>query len=188
MNSAKSLPPERFYAMTTLDENRAKAQLALKANADVASVKNLIIWGNHSATQYPDFYNAHIHGKPVTEVISDHEWLKGDFIKTVQQRGAAIIKARGLSSAASAANAAINGIYNIVHDTQAGESYSMCMASNGEYGVDKGLIFSFPCRTEAGKVKILEGIKHNDFGQEKFKLTLEELRGERDAVKSLNLI
>ncbi|WP_408095431.1 malate dehydrogenase [Peredibacter sp. HCB2-198] len=188
MNAAKGIPSDRFFAMTTLDENRAKAQLALKAGADVSAVKNLTIWGNHSATQYPDFFNASINGKAVTEVISDLEWLKGDFIKTVQQRGAAIIKARGLSSAASAANAAIDGIYNLVHETPAGQTYSMCLASNGEYGVDKGLIFSFPCRTEGGKIKVIEGIKHNEFGQEKFKLTLDELRGERDAVKSLGLI
>ena len=188
MNAAKGIPQDRFFAMTTLDENRAKAQLAIKAGTDVNAIKNLTIWGNHSATQYPDFYNATINGKAVTDVITDHEWLKGDFIKTVQQRGAAIIKARGLSSAASAANAAIDGIYNLVHETPAGQTYSMCLASNGEYGVDKGLIFSFPCRTEGGKIKVIEGIKHNDFGQEKFKLTLEELRGERDAVKSLGLI
>lgn len=188
MNNAKGIPADRFFAMTSLDENRAKAQLALKAQADVTAIKNMTIWGNHSATQYPDFFNATINGKHVTDVITDHEWLKGDFIKTVQQRGAAIIKARGLSSAASAANAAIDGIRNIVTETPAGESYSMCLSSNGEYGVDKGLIFSYPCRTEGGKVKVIEGIKHNEFGQEKFKLTLDELRGERDAVKSLNLI
>ncbi len=188
MNNAKGIPSDRFFAMTALDENRAKAQLAYKSQTDVTAVKNLTIWGNHSATQYPDFFNATINGKPVAEVITDHDWLKGDFIKTVQQRGAAILKARGLSSAASAANAAIDGIHNIVTETPAGESYSMCLASNGEYGVDKGLIFSFPCRTEGGKVKVIEGIKHNEFGLEKFKLTLDELRGERDAVKSLNLI
>lgn len=188
MNNAKGIPADRFFAMTSLDENRAKAQLALKAQTDVTAIKNLTIWGNHSATQYPDFFNATINGKAVTDVISDHEWLKGDFIKTVQQRGAAIIKARGLSSAASAANAAIDGIRSIVTETPVGETYSMCLASNGEYGVDKGLIFSYPCQTVGGKVKVIEGIKHNEFGQEKFKLTLDELRGERDAVKSLNLI
>ena len=188
MNNAKGIPSDRFFAMTTLDENRAKAQLAIKAQVDVTAIKNMTIWGNHSATQYPDFFNAKINGKHATEVISDHEWLKGDFIKTVQQRGAAIIKARGLSSAASAANAAVDAIRNMVTETPAGESYSMCLSSNGEYGVDKGLIFSYPCRTEGGKVKVIEGISHNEFGQEKFKLTLDELRGERDAVKSLNLI
>jgi malate dehydrogenase len=188
MNNAKGIPADRFFAMTALDENRAKAQLAIKAGTDVTAVKNLTIWGNHSATQYPDFFNATINGKSVTDVITDHEWLKGDFIKTVQQRGAAIIKARGLSSAASAANAAIDGIRNLATETPSNETFSMCLASNGEYGVDKGLIFSYPCRVEGGKVKVVEGIKHNDFGTEKFKLTLEELRGERDAVKSLGLI
>ena len=116
------------------------------------------------------------------------EWLKGAFIETVQKRGAAIIKARGLSSAASAANAVVDGIFKLTHDTKAGETFSMCLASNGEYGVDKGLIFSFPCRTENGKLKVVEGIKHNDFGVEKFNLTLNELRSERDAVKELGLI
>lgn len=188
MNAAKGIPSDRFFAMTSLDENRAKAQLAIKAGVDVAAVTNMTIWGNHSATQYPDFYNAKINGKSVTDVIADHEWLKGDFIKTVQQRGAAIIKARGFSSAASAANAAVDGIYNLVHDTAAGNTYSMCVASNGEYGVDKGLIFSVPCCTEGGKIKVIEGVQHNAFGQEKFKATLDELRAERDAVKSLGLI
>ena len=188
MNNAKGIPSDRFFAMTSLDENRAKAQLAIKANTDVTGVKNLTIWGNHSATQSPDFYNATINGKKVTDVISDLEWLKGDFLKTVQQRGASIIKARGLSSAASAANAAIDGIHNMVTETPAGHTFSMCLASNGEYGVDKGLIFSYPCRMENGKIKVVEGIEHNQFGQEKFKLTLDELRGERDAVKSLGLI
>ena len=188
MNSASGVPSDRFYAMTTLDENRAKTQLAQKAGAEVMNVKNMTIWGNHSATQYPDFFNAKIDGKTVTDVISDTEWLKGDFIKTVQQRGAAIIKARGASSAASAANAVVDGIRNLVTETPAGETYSMCLASNGEYGVDKGLIFSYPCRTEGGKVKVVEGIEHNEFGKQKFQATLEELRGERDAVKSLGLI
>lgn len=188
MNNAKGIPADRFFAMTSLDENRAKAQLSQKAGVDVSAVKNMTIWGNHSATQYPDFFNATINDKHATDVITDHEWLKTDFLKIVQQRGAAIIKARGLSSAASAANAAIDGIRNLTSETASGETYSMCLSSNGEYGVDKGLIFSYPCRTEGGKIKVVEGIKHNEFGQEKFKLTLEELRGERDAVKSLGLI
>lgn len=188
MNNAKGIPSDRFFAMTMLDENRAKTQLAQKAGVDVVAVKNMTIWGNHSATQYPDFFNATINGKHVTDVISDLEWLKGDFIKTVQQRGAAIIKARGASSAASAANAVVDGIRNLVTETPALETFSMCLTSNGEYGVDKGLISSYPCRVEGGKVKVVEGIEHNEFGQEKFKLTIDELRSERDAVKSLNLI
>ncbi len=187
MNAAKGLPADRFFAMTTLDENRAKTQLAQKAGVDVTAVTEMTIWGNHSATQYPDFFNAKINGKNANEVISDQEWLKTTFIETVQKRGAAIIKARGLSSAASAANAVVDGIYNLTHDTKAG-TYSMCLASNGEYGVDKGLIFSFPCKTENGKLKVVEGLKLNDFGTEKFNLTLNELRSERDAVKELGLI
>lgn len=188
MNAAKDIPDNRFFAMTMLDENRAKTQLAQKAGVDTTDVSNLTIWGNHSATQYPDFFNAKISGKPVADVITDHEWLKGEFITTVQKRGAAIIKARGASSAASAANATVDGIYNLTHDTKDGETFSMCLASNGEYGVDKGLIFSFPCRVENGEVKVVEGIEHNEFGTEKFKTTLEELRAERDTVKELGLI
>ena len=185
---AKTLTSDRFFAMTTLDENRAKTQLAQKAGVDVTSISQMTIWGNHSATQYPDFYNAKINGKNANEVIADQEWLKTTFIETVQKRGAAIIKARGLSSAASAANAVVDGIYNLTHETKAGETYSMCLSSNGEYGVDTGLIFSFPCRTENGILKVVEGVKLNDFGIEKFNLTLNELRGERDAVKELGLI
>lgn len=188
MNNCKGVPADRFFAMTSLDENRAKSQLAIKAGVPVTSVTNMTIWGNHSATQYPDFFNAKIGGKAATDVISDHEWLKGEFLKTVQQRGAAIIKARGASSAASAANAVVDGIRSLVTETPAGQTFSMCLSSNGEYGVDKGLIFSFPCRVEGGKLKVVEGIQHNEFGKEKFNATLEELRAERDSVKSMNLI
>jgi len=188
MNNCKGVPADRFFAMTSLDENRAKSQLAIKAGVPVTSVTNMTIWGNHSATQYPDFFNAKIGGKAATDVISDHEWLKGEFLKTVQQRGAAIIKARGASSAASAANAVVDGIRSLVTDTPAGQTFSMCLSSNGEYGVDKGLIFSFPCKVEGGKLKVVEGIQHNEFGKEKFNATLEELRAERDSVKSMGLI
>ena len=188
MHAAPRLPKSNFFAMTTLDENRAKTQLAQKAGVDVTEVKNLTIWGNHSATQYPDFFNAKIGGKPAAEVITDHDWLKGDFITTVQKRGAAIIEARGASSAASAANAAVNGIYHLTHDTPAGETYSMCLASQGQYGTEEGLIFSFPCRTENGVVKVVEGIEHNDFGTDKFNITHQELITERDTVKGQGLI
>lgn len=188
MNAAKDIPNDRFFAMTTLDENRAKTQLAQKAGVDVTEIQNMTIWGNHSATQYPDFFNAKIGGKAVTDVISDHDWLKGEFISVVQKRGAAIIKARGASSAASAANAVVDGIYALTHETPAGQTFSMCLASNGQYGVDKGLIFSFPCRVEGGQLKVVEGIEHNAFGQEKFNVTLDELRSERDSVKEMNLI
>ncbi|MAX67008.1 MAG: malate dehydrogenase [Bacteriovoracaceae bacterium] len=185
---SSGLPKDRFFAMTTLDENRAKTQLAQKAGVDVTAVTNMTIWGNHSATQYPDFYNAKIDGKSAAEAISDQSWLKNDFISVVQKRGAAIIKARGASSAASAANACVQGVYHLTHDTPAGETFSMCLASNGQYGVDEGLIFSFPCRVENGKLVVVEGIEHNEFGTEKFEATLAELKTERDTVKKLGLI
>ncbi|HAZ13302.1 MAG: malate dehydrogenase [Bdellovibrionales bacterium GWA2_49_15] len=188
MNAAKDVPKSRFFAMTTLDENRAKTQLAQKAGVPVTDVTNMTIWGNHSATQYPDFYNAKIKGRPATDTIKDQEWLKTTFIETVQKRGAAIIKARGLSSAASAANAVVDGIYNLTHDTPAGMTFSMCLASTGEYGVDSGLIFSMPCRVENGELKVVTGVVLNDFGKEKFQKTLEELRGEYKAVKELGLL
>lgn len=188
MNNAKDIPNDRFYAMTTLDELRARAQLAQKAGLDIQAISQMTIWGNHSATQYPDFYNAKINGEPAPAVIGDETWLKQDFVATVQQRGAAIIKARGASSAASAANAIINGVNNLVFNTNNGESYSMCRCSKGEYGVDEGLIFSFPCRTINGYSTVIEGINHNDFGQEKFRVTLDELRLERDTVKAKGLI
>ena len=188
MNAAKDIPNDRFFAMTMLDENRAKTQLAQKAGVDVTQVQNMTIWGNHSATQYPDFFNAKIDGKSAAEVITDNDWLKSEFITTVQKRGAAIIKARGLSSAASAANAIVDGVYNMTHETPAGETYSMCLSSKGEYGVDEGLIFSYPCRTENGVVKVVEGIEHNDFGKDKFATTHEELKTERDTVRGMGLI
>lgn len=188
MNNAPDVPQNRFYAMTSLDENRAKMQLAIKAGVGVDAVTNMTIWGNHSALQYPDFYNAKISGKAATEVITDINWLKNDFVPMIQKRGAAVIKARGSSSAASAANAVIDGVNRIITDTASGNSYSVACVSNGEYGVDKGLIFSFPCHTEHGKVSIIEGLKQNDFGQEKFNAVLEELRGEKQAVKDLGLI
>ena len=185
---SSGLPKDRFYAMTTLDELRARTQLAQKAGVDVTAVSQMTIWGNHSATQYPDFYNAKINGKSAAEAINDESWCKDTFIPTVQQRGAAIIKARGASSAASAANAAVQAVWNLTHDTPAGETFSMCLASNGQYGVDEGLIFSFPCRVENGELKIVEGLEHNEFGKEKFQATLEELKQERDVVREYGLI
>lgn len=182
------LAKDRFFAMTTLDELRARTQLAQKAGVDITAVSEMTIWGNHSATQYPDFYNAKINGKSAADVIGDEAWLKDTFIPTVQQRGAAIIKARGASSAASAANAAVQAVYNLTHDTPAGETFSMCLASNGQYGVDEGLIFSFPCRVENGVLKVVEGLELNEFSKEKFNATLEELKSERDTVKDLGLI
>jgi malate dehydrogenase len=188
MNNAPNIPKDRFFAMTALDELRARTQLAQKAGVDVSSVTEMTIWGNHSATQYPDFYHAKIDGKFVPEVIADLNWLQNDFITTVQKRGAEVIKVRGASSAASAANAAISSVYHLTHDTVAGESFSVGRCSQGEYGVDEGLIFSVPCRTEGGKLKVVTGLKLNEFSQGKFDLTLDELRKERDAVKELKLI
>src|SRR5580704_13866795 len=140
MHSAPNLPRDRFFAMTRLDENRSKAQLAKKAGVDITAVTNLAIWGNHSSTMYPDFYNTKIGGKPATEVINDEAWLKGEFISTIQQRGAAIIKARGASSAASAANAVVDGVRSIAEPTAPGDWHSVCLISDGSYGVEKGLI------------------------------------------------
>ncbi len=188
MNNAPDIPDNQFFAMTMLDQSRAKTQLAKKAGVDINTIKEMTIWGNHSATQYPDFYNAKIDGRPAAEVITDSAWLKGDFISTVQKRGAAIIKARGNSSAASAANAIVDGVYNLTHDTPVGETFSMCLAAKGEYGVDTGLIFSYPCRVENGALKVIEGIEHNAFGAEKIKATLDELIAERNTVKDMGLI
>lgn len=188
MNNAPDVPSDRFYAMTALDELRARAQLAIKAGVDVTAITQMTIWGNHSSTQYPDFYHAKINGKPATEVITDMDWLKNDFIPIVQQRGAAVLKAHGFSSAASAANAAISTVYHLTHDTVQGESFSVARCSQGEYGVDEGLIFSYPCRTEGGKLKVIMGLTQNDFGKEKFRITLDELRKERDSVQELELI
>ncbi len=188
MNNAKDVPADRFYAMTTLDELRARTQLAQKAEVDVNAVTQMTIWGNHSATQYPDFYSAKINGYPATTAIDDEVWLKDAFVTTVQQRGAAILKARGFSSAASAANAIIHGVNSLTNDTPAMESFSMCLSSQGQYGVDEGLIFSFPCRREHNEIRVVEDIKFNDYSREKFNLTLDELRQERDAVKEMGLL
>lgn len=185
---AKDIPAERFYSMTLLDELRARTQLAKKAEVDVTAVTEMTVWGNHSATQFPDFYHAKINGKPVPEVIQDEAWLQDTFIPTVQQRGAAVIKARGASSAASAANAIVGSVQHLLVDTQAGESFSIGHAASGQYGVDAGLMFSFPTRVEQGQVKILEGMHFNAYSQEKFDATLAELRSERDAVKALGLL
>ncbi len=185
---SSGLPKDHFFSMTRLDENRARTQLARKAGVDVTEVRKMTIWGNHSATQFPDFANAKICGQPAAEVINDKNWLQEEFITTIQQRGAAVIKARGASSAASAANACIQSVYNLTHGTPEGESFSVSLYSNGEYGVDKGLIFSFPCRVEEGKLHIVKGLKQDKFGENKFNTTLAELRTERDTVLKMGLI
>ena len=185
MNNAKSIPANRWFAMTRLDENRAKAQLAAKAGVDITSVSNVAIWGNHSATQYPDFHNARIDGCPVTEVIADHAWLEGDFIATVQQRGAAIIKARGSSSAASAANAVVDTVRALTTPTAQGDWYSVAVCAGGEYGTDAGLISSFPIRTTPGGWEIVKDVPVNAFSRAKIDATLNELREEKSLVAEL---
>ena len=185
MNNAPDVPRDRFYAMTRLDENRAKAQLAKKAGVDVTAVSNVAIWGNHSATQYPDFYNAKINGKPATSVITDETWLKGEFISTVQQRGAVIIKARGSSSAASAANAVVDSVRSIIEPTSSGNWHSICVCSDGSYGVEKGLISSFPVRSNGQKLEIVQGVPVNEFSRTKIEATVNELKEERAMVADL---
>ncbi|MFN8673589.1 MAG: malate dehydrogenase [Candidatus Sericytochromatia bacterium] len=184
-NFAKRLNPKNFFAMTMLDQRRAYTQLAQKAGVHVNDVKNVAIWGNHSATQYPDFFNATINGKVATEVITDHEWLKSTFLSTVQQRGAAIIKARGLSSAASAANAAIETVKNLANVTPDGEYFSVAVESDGSYGIPEGLMFGFPVRSNGSSWEIVQGLEINDFAKEKIDVTLKELLEEKDAVKDM---
>jgi len=184
--NAPEIPADRWFAMTRLDENRAKSQLAQKAGVPVASVTNLAIWGNHSATQFPDAANARIDGKPATEVITDTEWLQGDFLTTVQKRGAAIIEARGLSSAASAANAAIDSVAAVHHGTAPGDWTSLAVVSHGEYGVPEGLQFGFPVATDGkGGWTVVEGLTHDAFAAERIRITTEELEAERADVAAL---
>jgi len=185
MNNAPQIPRDRFFAMTRLDENRAKSQLAKKAAVDVTAVSNVAIWGNHSATQYPDFSNAKINGQPATSVIKDEAWLKGEFIASVQQRGAAIIKARGASSAASAANAVVDTVRSIVEPTAAGDWHSVCLCSDGSYGIESGLITSFPIRSNGSKLEIVQGLPINDFSRGKIDATINELKEEKSMVADL---
>jgi malate dehydrogenase len=186
---APDVPADRWFAMTRLDQNRAKSQLAKRAGVPVRDVSNVAIWGNHSATQYPDFQNARIGGRPGPSVIGDDEWLRGDFITTVQKRGAAIIEARGASSAASAANAAIDSVVGARTKTAAGDCVSLAVTSNGEYGVPEGLQFGYPVTADgAGGWSVVEGFEHDDFAKDKIRVTTDELISERDEVKSLGLI
>src|SRR4051794_29903603 len=185
MNNAPQIPRDRFHAMTRLDENRAKSQLAKKAGVDVTAVTNVAIWGNHSSTQYPDFYNAKISGRAATQVITDEAWLTGDFIAAVQQRGAAVIKARGSSSAASAANAVVGTVRSIVEPTAAGDWHSVAICSDGSYGADTGLITSFPIRSDGKKLEIVKGLSINDFSRGKIDASLGELKEERSLVSEL---
>jgi len=186
MHSAPDVPHERFSAMTRLDQNRAQAQLASRAGVPVSKVKNTLIWGNHSATQVPDFHNATIDGRPADEVIQDREWLEGEFFKTVQQRGAAIIKARGVSSAASAANALIDHVRDLTVPTPPDEWRSVCVRSDGSYGVQEGLVSSFPVRADGkGGWEIVDGLVLGDFFREKLDASVAELQQEKAIVAHL---
>jgi malate dehydrogenase len=185
MNNAKEIPRDRWFAMTRLDENRARAQLAHKAGVEITRVTNMTIWGNHSSTQYPDFYNAKIDNKPADKVIGDEKWLKEDFIAAVQQRGAAIIKARGFSSAASAGNAVIDTVRFLTNDTPKDDWHSVAICSDGSYGVEKDLISSFPLRVRDGKLEIVQNLPINDFSRGKIDKSVSELKEEKADVKEL---
>jgi malate dehydrogenase len=185
MNNAKKIPRDRWFAMTRLDENRAKAQLAHKAGVEIIRVTNMAIWGNHSSTQYPDFYNAKIDNKAADKVIRDEKWLRGDFIAAVQQRGAAIIKARELSSAASAANAVVDTVRSLTNDTPKDDWHSVAICSDGSYNIEKDLITSFPIRTRGGKWEIVQKLPINDFSRGKIDQSVAELKEEKSMVSEL---
>ena len=187
MNNAGSIPRERFTAMTRLDHNRALGQVAQKVGVPVASVTEMTIWGNHSATQYPDVLHAEIEGKPAVERL-DQEWIEKEFIPTVQQRGAAVIEARGSSSAASAANAAIDHVHDWALGSPDGDWVSMAVVSDGSYGVPEGLISGFPCTTKDGVWSIVPGLGIDDFSRARIDASVAELGEERDAVAELGLI
>lgn len=188
LNHAKDVPSDRFFAMMMLDEFRATTMLAQKAGVDVTAISHMNVWGNHSATQFPDIYNAKINGKNAFECVDDQAWVADTFIPSIQQRGAAVIKARGASSAGSAANAIIHSVHHLAFDTPEGKTFSMAKYSQGEYGIEKGLMFSFPCRTVNGKVVTVEGIQHAEFAKAQIQRSHDELRSERDMVKELGLI
>jgi malate dehydrogenase len=187
MNNAGSIPRERFTAMTRLDHNRALAQLSAKCDVPVTSLSHMTIWGNHSATQYPDLFHAEVDGKNAAELVGQ-EWIESTFIPTVQQRGAAVIEARGASSAASAANAAIDHVHDWALGTPANDWVSMAICSDGSYGVPEGLISSFPCTTKNGEWSIVQGLDIDAFSRERIDASVAELGEERDAVSELGLI
>ncbi len=187
-SNAPDIPDDRFTAMTRLDHNRAVAQLAAKAGAAVKDVTNMTIWGNHSATQYPDIFHAKVKGENAAQVVDDQEWLENDFIPTVQKRGAAIIEARGASSAASAANAAIDHVHDWFTGTPSGDWVSMAIVSDGSYDVEPGIISSFPVTTSGASYEIVQDLEIDDFSRSRIDATVGELKEERDAVKQLDLI
>jgi malate dehydrogenase len=182
---AREIPDDRFFAMTRLDQNRAQSLLAHKAGVPVTSVTGMAIWGNHSSTQFPDFENTAVNGKPAADAIDDMEWLRGEFITTVQQRGAQIIEARGASSAASAANAVIDSVRSIVTPTAEGQCVSLAVVSHGEYGSPDGLVFGFPIRSDGKTWRVVDGLHHSDFALDRIRVTTEELESERAAVRAL---
>jgi malate dehydrogenase len=188
MSNAADIDPKQFTAMTRLDHNRAVAQLAQRLGKPVTSIKKMTIWGNHSASQYPDLYNCEVDGKNAATLVNDDNWLRETFIPTVAKRGAAIIKARGLSSAASAGTAAMDHVRNWVQGTPAGDWVSMSVPSDGSYGVPAGLISSFPCTCANGEYSIVQGLPINDFSRKMIDASVAELIDERDAVRSLGLI
>ena len=188
MNASPDIPRDRWFAMTRLDENRARTQLAKKAGVDSTSITNIAIWGNHSATQYPDFYNAKIGGKPVTDVIKDENWLKTEFVTTVAQRGTAVLKARGAGSAASAANAAIDSVKSIAQPTPAGDWHSVCVCSDGSYRIDAGLICSFPVRSNGQKLEIVKDLPIHPFSRTKIDASVAELKEERGIAAEQGLL
>jgi malate dehydrogenase len=187
-SNAPDIPRERFNAMTRLDHNRAIAQLAKKAGVAVSEITNMGVWGNHSPSMFPDLFNAKVSGSSAADVVDDQDWYENDFLPTVGKRGAAIIDARGASSAASAANAAIDHVHDWVNGTPEGDWVSMAVPSDGSYEVDEGLISSFPCTCSNGKWSIVEGLEINDFARAKIEATVNELREERDAVNKLGLL
>jgi malate dehydrogenase len=187
-SNAPDVPRERFHAMTRLDHNRAIAQVAKKAGAPIRDITNMTIWGNHSATQYPDVFHAKVAGENAAELINDRAWIENEFIPTVQKRGAAVIEARGASSAASAANAAIDHVHDWVLGTASGDWVSMSVPSDGSYGVREGVISGFPCTCSGGEYSIVEGLEIDDFSRERIDASVAELFEERAAVEQLGLI
>jgi malate dehydrogenase len=187
-SNAPDIPAERFTSMMRLDHNRALAQLGAKAGVPVREVTNMTVWGNHSPTQYPDIFHAKVKGENAAEVVNDHEWLESDFIPTVQKRGAAVIEARGASSAASAANAAVEHVHDWVLGTPAGDWVSMGIPSDGSYGIEEGLIFGFPVTCSGGAYEIVQGLDLNEFSRSRLDVTVNELRDERETIRRLGLV
>jgi malate dehydrogenase len=185
MNNARPVPADRWFAMTMLDQNRAVTQLAMKAGADTAAVSNVAVWGNHSSTMYPDAYNARIGGRAAADVIRDDAWIMDTFVPTVQQRGAAVIKARGMSSAASAANAIVDTLRRLSTPTRDGDWFSVSVCSDGSYGVERGLVYSFPVRSDGSKWGIVQGLQHCEFSTSKIIASENELKEEKALVADL---